>query len=81
QASKTLEEHNIAAFLPVIATTFAIALLLAFFGSFLLEQSLVLLWLIFAFSILATIIAGNYRSLRLTEFIRFKFLGKSHEHT
>lgn len=81
QASKTLEEHNLSAFLPVITTTFAIALLLAFFGLFLLEQSLVVLWIIFALSILATIIAGNYRNLRLTEFIRFKFLGKSHEHT
>ncbi len=81
QASKTLEEYNISAFLPVITTTFAIALLLAFFGLFLLEQSLVVLWGIFAFSVLATIIAGNYRGLRFTEFIRFKFLGRSHEHT
>lgn len=80
QASKTLEEHSISAFLSVITTTFAIALLLAFFGSFLLEQSLVMLWVIFAFSVLATIVAGNYRGLRLTEFFRFKFLGKSHEH-
>lgn len=81
QASRTLEEYNVSAFLTVITTTFITALLLAFFGSFLQGQSLGLLWVIFALSILATIVAGNYRGLRFTEFVRFKFLGRSHEHT
>ena len=80
QASKTLEEHNISAFSPIATATFATALFLAFVGSFLLGQSLIVLWTIFAISVLATIIAGNYRGLRFTEFVRFKFLGRSHEH-
>ncbi len=80
QTSKTIEEHSIVDFLPIITATFATALLLASFGSFLLEQSLAILWVIFATSILAAIIAGNYLGLRFSEFIRFKFLKRNHVH-
>lgn len=80
QASKTIEEHNIQDFFSIITATFATALLLTFFGSFLLKQSLVMLWVIFIVSVLVTVTAGNYLGLRFNEFIRFKFLKRNHVH-
>jgi hypothetical protein len=80
QSSKTIEEHNLRDFLPIITATFATALLLALFGSVLLQQSMVTLWVTFLISILAATVAGNYLGLRFTEFIRFKFLKRNHAH-
>ncbi|MBI2831406.1 MAG: aspartyl protease family protein [Chloroflexi bacterium] len=80
QASLTIEEHRFSDSLPVLVYTLAVAMLLGFYGSFLVGLPLSTLWIIFGFSILVTIVAGHYLGLRLTEFIRFKFLKRTHVH-
>ncbi|MBI4284089.1 MAG: hypothetical protein HY663_06435 [Chloroflexi bacterium] len=80
QASRTAEEQRMIDVLPLLLATFAAAVVLAYYGAFLLQKSFSVLWAVFAISAFASIIAGNYLGLRLTELIRFKFLRKTHVH-
>ncbi|MBI2860382.1 MAG: hypothetical protein HYX91_02595 [Chloroflexi bacterium] len=80
QTSRSVEEHTFSEALLLLGSTIAVALLLAGAGSLLLGQSLAVLWTAFAGSIVATLVAGNYLGLRLSEFIRFKFLRRTHVH-
>ncbi|MBI4285491.1 MAG: ATP-dependent zinc protease [Chloroflexi bacterium] len=80
QASRTAEEYEVAQVIPLLVATFGVAVLLAFYGVFLSQQSFMVLWAVFAASVLATVLAGNYLGLRLNELIRFKFLRRTHVH-
>lgn len=80
QASRSIEEHSLADFVPVMGSTLAAAALLAYYASFLVKLPTTLLWAIFIASVVAVILAGFYSGLRLTELLRFKFLKKTHIH-
>ncbi|MBI2851565.1 MAG: aspartyl protease family protein [Chloroflexi bacterium] len=80
QISRTAEEHRFIEALPLLIATFALAIILFAYGSFLLEQSPEMLLVVFMASVLAVIGAGNYVGLRLTELVRFKFLRRGHVH-
>ncbi|MBI2830600.1 MAG: hypothetical protein HYX81_05525 [Chloroflexi bacterium] len=80
QTSRTIEEHKLLDSLLLLLTTLATAVLLAFYGLFLLGQSLTALWAILGLSLFAAIFAGYYLGLRFSEFFRFKFLKKGHVH-
>ncbi|RPJ04386.1 MAG: hypothetical protein EHM36_10775 [Deltaproteobacteria bacterium] len=78
RATKTIEEHKITDALYLLFTTIAMALLLAVLGEFILALEPAIIYAIFAFSFLAVIAVGNYKGLRLSELLRFRFLRKDH---
>ncbi|MBI2850252.1 MAG: hypothetical protein HYX80_04315 [Chloroflexi bacterium] len=80
QASKSITEHGVVQAMSLLISTLVTALLLTLYASFLIEQSATVLWTFFAVSIAATIAAGQYLGLRLSELIRFKFLRRTHVH-
>jgi len=80
QASRSVEEHGLREASLQLGSTIGIALVLAAIGQFLIEQSVTILWMAFAASVVASIGAGIYSGLRLSEVVRFKFLRRTHVH-
>ncbi|GEM_PF-2353100 len=80
QASRSMEEHSLGEFVPVMVFTLISSVALAYYASFLIEQPSSVLWAIFILSMLAVIVAGYYSGLRLSELVRFRFLKRTHVH-
>lgn len=80
QASRSMEEHSLPDALFLLGSTLVTALVLAAIGWALIRLSPEALWIVFVIAMMATIAAGNYLGLRLSEVVRFKFLRRTHVH-
>jgi hypothetical protein len=74
--SRISEENKLSEAMNLLFHTLVTALLLTFIGSYLVNLNIGIIWIIFFISIFVVIAIGNYTGLRLSEFLRFKFLKK-----
>lgn len=80
QSARSIEEHTMRDALFILTGTLVVASVLAALGRFLIHQSFTTLWIVFAISIVVSISCGAYLGLRVSEFLRFKFLRRTHVH-